>query len=394
MKYIYILLCFGFPVLCTAGGEEDAKKVESFNLLDNNVRENFMSFVKNPNNRNTIESLRLCRELFEFCDFFDVEKFFSGEFPNLQLLYFRCSKTPSEGMIGYLLAGMRVPNLKELILRRNGITLKDIDCLRKIKLPSLEYLDLAYNEIGDEEVKLLCRMDLKKLSNVDLSYNNITSEGVRFFSEINLMNLKQLNLSHNSIRPDGIHYLRKIDLRELEELDLSNNHIGDEGMQFLSELDLPKLRCLNVSHNNITDEGIKYFSTMRLPSLCTLNLSHNSITDTGIKYLSTLNLPRLDDLNLSENPIGQKGIVHLKKAPFSSSIKILNLKNTNLTPTGAAHFVQGTWDNLRMFIIDQTISGLNDLGSVIRSQNRTSTLPGKEFKTAEHIMKANCKKLL
>lgn len=257
----------------------------------------------------------------------------------------------------------RLPMLKKLSLRNNGITdLEDINFEAIVQL-DLRELSLRHNvvDLGNgEEVRLS-----------DLSL-------LRGFEKLEVLELRDNHIV--DISP-------LTDLRELVTLDLRQNPIRD----FKPLTGMVKLTDLNLRETGITDLGL----LERMPGLVHLNI-HSNVGITSIRPLESLRaletlimrdvpiggqidliagLTKLKRLNISGTGIGSiealgamTGLVQLELADNKvddiarlsgmKDLEVLDLGNTGITDIGA---IRG---HVRMRELDLRNNGITDLSPI------------------------------
>ena len=167
-----------------------------------------------------------------------------------------------------------------------------------------------------------------------------------------LPNLRELNLESTQVSDAGLVHLKG--LTGLKTLRLGGTKVTDAGLVQLKGL--ANLTDLKLSRTQVTDAGLVHLKGLK--NLQTLSLPRR-ITDAGLVHLKgmanleTLHLPRrITDAGLAHlkgltglrsltlgfflgSQISDKGMVHLQRL---TNLQILDLKFTNVTDAGLAHF--------------------------------------------------------
>jgi hypothetical protein len=139
----------------------------------------------------------------------------------------------------------------------------------------------------------------------------------------------------------------------------------------------PQLRKYNLRDQGLTDAAFAAWLADQEPynGLTTLVLDGNRLTGVSVEALATSDIGVLHTLLLADNPIGDRGAEILASAPAFSTVTILYLSGTGLTPLGLGHLFGS--DSVLGFLIDVDLSrnALGDEGArIIAGSTLTESL--------------------
>uniref|UniRef100_A0A6N2L0D9 Leucine-rich repeat-containing N-terminal plant-type domain-containing protein n=1 Tax=Salix viminalis TaxID=40686 RepID=A0A6N2L0D9_SALVM len=222
------------------------------------------------------------------------------------------------------------------------------------KLRKLNVLDLGQNRFNDDSSMLSCFTGLSSLKSLYLSDNMLTgSTGVKVLSS-RLKKLENLVLSWNRYN-DSI-FSSLTGFSSLKSLDLSSNlelKGSSVGVEVLSS-QLRKLERLDLSYNGFNDNILPHLCGFS--SLKTLNLSGNMVSG------STTCLRKLEVLSLNQLPI--IGSTLLQSLGALPSLKILSLKDNNLSSTSISQVTFFNMTTLEELYLDHSALPINFLQNI------------------------------
>ena len=213
------------------------------------------------------------------------------------------------------------PNIKQLSLRNNNLTFKEIKHITKFK--KLEKLDLSYS-------KYLFDVDINELKFDNLRILHITNTQMRmddrFFQFLeNLPKLEELNLDFVITTYQKFHRINQVcpRLKKFSFINSINMWLEDDAVLLLSKKWLC-METLILSYGLLEDEHIIDIVD-NIPNIKKLNINQTSITDVGIIYI-TLKLKKLERLFINNNNITNISANHI-------STHLNNLKELDLSCT-------------------------------------------------------------
>mmetsp|Transcript_17281 Transcript_17281/g.35463 ORF Transcript_17281/g.35463 Transcript_17281/m.35463 type:complete len:486 (-) Transcript_17281:170-1627(-) len=238
---------------------------------------------------------------------------------------------------------------------------------------NLSHLNLSQNKkSGDDGIALLCKATLKE-------------ETSNAFPSLEYLDLSECNISHIGVKALYECLVKdNADARKKKiDLVLVSNPLGKDSYPYLSKLILPEpdgqsaLVSLSLTSCSIGDDGIAGIVNAVRSSQCKglqrLNLASNGISNQGAKRISEALCPPdhdtpacwvdLCELNLAGNPLGSEGVIILANslcqrkdssgtiiAPANSTLKVLELSDTNCSAGGAAAILKcGNLSVLHLF---------------------------------------------
>lgn len=181
-----------------------------------------------------------------------------------------------------VLSEAKLPALRELHLRRTGITSEGLSVLAAWpSLSGLGSLSLAFNPIEQKGLEGLAQASCKELRSLDLSY---TIEAA-LNEEESPFSVFVAGVSRGALGPDAAAWITA-HFPHLESLSLDGNPIGDAGVRELAEGPLGALRVLSLINCRLTDEAAFVIaSTAAWPELVHLGLSAQELSEDGFAAL-------------------------------------------------------------------------------------------------------------
>lgn len=210
-----------------------------------------------------------------------------------------------------------------------------------------------YSCITDESlIKLANSQFSSGITKISLKDTNITDEGIKeFISSPNFNNLEEIDLyGLYSITDQTLIVLSEsYFVSNLKKINLKNTSITDRGFQILvSSPNSQKIVELDISENypRITDNSLIALSLSEfLTNIKILRCMGNKITDKGIQYLmDSRNILELEEFDVSEHARKKNTFITdltlntMAYSHFLKSLKILNLRSTNIGTKGLIDF--------------------------------------------------------
>lgn len=183
-----------------------------------------------------------------------------------------------------LLQSPHVTNLKELVIRANGLNdqaMKEFkDANSELRLDLLDLGENFVGDVGPSDLALApCLDELKELR---LDRCEIRAAGALWLTRARFVEtLRLLNANHNNFGPEGLYTLLECKPPLLHTLQMVDNDLGDEGVLHLAESSASDaLQHVSIEQNGISDHGAKsLLKSPHLQNLLVLQLASNSISE-------------------------------------------------------------------------------------------------------------------
>lgn len=208
---------------------------------------------------------------------------------------------------------LRVRNLS---IRRTGLSGEDVASIVKGSRKGIEILDVSQNELQTEGIETLARVaELDSLRHLTLDGAWSGPAGMKpLVSSPFLVNLEKLHINSTAIGDKGIaELLTGTGLNSLQELQAQDNGIGPEGAAALAASPIAaRLKCLDLSFNRLGDAGAEALARGPVwQQLQELRLRDNEISFGGATaLLASPGLEMLQILDVSANPLRGQLDVH------------------------------------------------------------------------------------
>lgn len=333
----------------------------------------------------------------------------------LEALNFSGAELGDYGVRRLVWAIKGLPNLRELGLRGNAVSVTGAKALSGLRLNALTMLDLWDNELGDEGIESAAMaFPRSALQSLNVAQNGIGPAGGERVA-IMLGNTWQLRVLDLSCNPIGDQAARAIGeairaacARTIEELDVSDCRLGSKGvvLMFGPMAGWVSLRVLRIGwnaagnvgaraagicHNNIGEAGAQDLATALrgIRSLLSLNLELNKIEPAGAAaVLDSIRAKHpMEELDLMYCRVGDEGAEALGRLIQRVGCTRIYLKDNGIHARGARSIVDS--------ITSSTTCAVDvlDLSQNPLQSDGTEYIAGRLVKRNSHVRELNMERV-
>ena len=223
----------------------------------------------------------------------------------------------------------------------NGIALDELaELLRHPAMAALDRLTIRLeDQFGDEAARIIAdSRQLQNLRGLSVAIPVGEAGAACLGRSENLGRLEWLSIDSDNLSAPAVHSWGHAEwLPNLRTLMLTQALNADAFEELCRLSPCPNLHTLDLSANSFPVSSWQHFARSKtFPQLAGLNLHGTDMSSGQMAGLASTNELRLTTLNLNSCAIGSDGVQALVEAPWTGTLRSLDLSNNLLNPTAIA----------------------------------------------------------